>query len=435
MLKNLKQKYNNNKELLWIAVFSGVSSFIKIITSFITGKAIAVYTGTNGMAMIGQLQNFINLILQVSTGAASNGITKYVAQYHKTDTAKTTEIIRTGVAILVWCSLVVAFANFLFCFKLAEWLLNDERFFYIFIVLGITIILFAYNNLILAVLNGLGLYKVLFKVNILSNFVGMLFTAILSYWYGLTGALLAIATAQSVVFVYTFWAVKGEFFVQYINPILKASKANIKLLVMFSLMAITSAVVVPLSQLYIRNYIIETHGTHQAGLWEALNRISGLILVFVTLPLNTYYLPKISATNNYQEIKQEVIKVFILLSFILVVMLSTIYLLRVFLLKLLFSSEFLPMQDLFVFQFIGDYIKIISWILCIILIAKAKTTVFIVTEIFTAFLHCVLNVYFINKIGVQGAQIAYSVTYFVYLVILLVYFFIAYQGKRTKAVN
>jgi O-antigen/teichoic acid export membrane protein len=432
VLEKFKQKYDNNKELFWIAILSGISSFIKIVTSFISGKAIAVYTGTNGMAMIGQLQNFINLILQVSTGAASNGITKYVSQYHKTNAVKSIEIIRTGVAILVWCSTLVALVNFVLCKQLAIWLLNDASFYYIFLVLGVTIILFAYNNLILAILNGLGLYKTLFKVNILTNFIGMLFTAVLSYWYGLEGALLAIATAQSLVFVYTIWVVKGEVFVQHIKPVFKANKVNVRLLVMFSLMAITSAIVVPVSQLYIRNYIIQTHGTHQAGLWEALNRISGLILVFVTLPLNTYYLPKISATHSYQEIKKEVVKVFWLLSAILIAMLTSIFLLRVFMLKLLFSSEFLPMQDLFVFQFVGDYIKIISWIFCIILIAKAKTTVFIITEVFTAFLNCVLNVYFINKIGIQGAQVAYTVTYFCYLVILLAYFYVAYHRKQPE---
>ncbi len=430
LLSKFKLKYQNNKDLFSITILSGVSNLIKIITAFITGKAIAIYTGTNGMAMIGQLQSYINLILQISTGATSNGITKYVAQFHKTEAEKSNLIIRAGTTILVCCSLIVALVNLIFCVQLAQMLLNDATYFYVFLVLGFTIILFAYNNLVLAVLNGLGLYKRLISVNIFTNILSMVFTAALSYLFGLTGALITLATSQSVVFGYTFFAVRKEDFIQYIKPVFKTDTKNVRLLVMFSLMAITAAVVVPSSQLFIRNYIIETHSTHQAGLWEALNRVSGLILAFVVVPLNTYYLPKISATENFLDIKREVIKISSLLSVVLIALLVGVYFMREFLIRLQFTDEFLPMKDLFAVQFVGDYIKILSWILNIILLAKAKTIIYIINETFTAFLHCALCVYFINRMGsASGAQVAYATTYFISLLFLAMYFYLAYKRR------
>jgi len=43
--------------------FVAISTGIKIITLFIISKMIAIYVGPAGLAIIGQLQNFVSIVL------------------------------------------------------------------------------------------------------------------------------------------------------------------------------------------------------------------------------------------------------------------------------------------------------------------------------------------------------------------------------------
>ena len=58
-----------------------------------------------------------------------------------------------------------------------------------------------------------------------------------------------------------------------------------------------------------------------------------------------------------------------------------IYVLRDIAILILFTEEFMPMSDLFFYQLIGDIFKIASWLLGYLMIAKAMTRIFIITEI------------------------------------------------------
>jgi PST family polysaccharide transporter len=77
-------------------------------------------------------------------------------------------------------------------------------------------------------------------------------------------------------------------------------------------------------------------------------------------------------------------------------------------------------RDLFAIQLVGDVIKVISWLYAYPMLAKKATKYFIGTEIFFGFTWVLLSIFFINKHGVSGANIAYAVNYFFYF--LFVFF-------------
>lgn len=52
--------------LIKTSVLSAIATIIQVISGFIVTKVIAVYVGPAGLAIIGQLQNFINLVLLAS---------------------------------------------------------------------------------------------------------------------------------------------------------------------------------------------------------------------------------------------------------------------------------------------------------------------------------------------------------------------------------
>jgi PST family polysaccharide transporter len=190
----------------------------------------------------------------------------------------------------------------------------------------------------------------------------------------------------------------------------------------YSLMAIVTAATVPVSQLLVRSFIINHLSLNDEGLWEGMNRISGMYLMVITTSLGVYYLPKLAELKTQTELRYEILKVSKLFIPLLLFGSLSIFMLRDFIIKLLFSSDFYGMKNLFLFQLIGDFFKISSWLLAYNMVAKSRTKLFISTEIIFSLSFILLSMFFINILEIKGVTVAYAINYLIYFVIMIVIF-------------
>ena len=94
-----------------------------------------------------------------------------------------------------------------------------------------------------------------------------------------------------------------------------------------------------------------------------------------------------------------------------------------FLLKtVLFTKEFMPVSELFVWQLIGDFFKALSLILGYQFFAKKLTKAFIITEILSLTILWFSSTYLLSIYGIEGIVIAHAFTFFMYFVVLGIYF-------------
>ena len=266
--------------LIKTSVLSAIATIIKIISGFVINKVVAIYVGPSGLAIIGQLQNFMELIITFSNGAITNGVVKYTAEYQTIEQKQ--RIFSTSIIISFVCSLLISIFLFGFSEYLSEFILKDVQYSSVFVVFGATIFLFALNTVFMSILNGQKEIKKYILVNIAGSIFSLFFTSFLIMQLNLMGALYALVVNQSVIFFVTLSFVlksswfKFEYFIQGIDKesLLKLSK--------YSLMAITSALTVPVSHLMIRNYIGENLGWDNAGYWQGIWYISTMYLMLVT---------------------------------------------------------------------------------------------------------------------------------------------------------
>ncbi|WP_312351325.1 O-antigen translocase [Empedobacter sp.] len=415
------KKILHSNELLKVFSFTGLSTLIKLLTSYITVKVVASIVGPSGIAIIGQLQNFVSIITTLGAGGINNGVVKYVSEY-KDDTSFIKKIIGNGFRITVLFSSVVGGLVLFMSFFLSKWILLDSELYYVFMFLGLSLILMSINNFFISILNGYKEFKKYVIVNIITSVVGLFFTLILVYFLHLPGALIANVTYQSVILFVTIYFVRKSVWFNQIYLWNKFDINIVKNFLSYSLMALVTAATAPVSQLFIRGYLIKKYSITAAGYWDAMNRISGLYLLFVTTSLGVYYLPKLSEIKSEKLLKNEVLKTYRLVLPIVFLSLIIMYFLKDFIISILFTKEFYPVKNLFSWQFLGDFFKIASWILAFIMVAKSKTKAFIITEIVFSLSIILLSYYFINFNGVVGATQAYFVNYFLYFIIMLIYF-------------
>lgn len=147
-----------------------------------------------------------------------------------------------------------------------------------------------------------------------------------------------------------------------------------------------------------------------------------MYLMLVTTSLSVYYLPRLSEIQDNLELKKEILNGYKIIMPIVIALALAIYVLREFVVYIAFSDKFLPMLELFKWQLIGDVIKIASWLLGYLMLAKAMTKVFIYTEIGFSVLFVLLSIVFIDSFGLVGITYAFSVNYFLYLIMMILIF-------------
>jgi PST family polysaccharide transporter len=187
-------------------------------------------------------------------------------------------------------------------------------------------------------------------------------------------------------------------------------------------MALITAIFLPLVTIVIRNYIIDNIGMKEAGYWEGMNRISNYYLMFVNSLLALYILPRFSEINKIKEFRKEVLNFYKTLMPAFGIGLVLVYLFRDFIISIIFSNEFRPMEDLFLWYLLGDFVKVLSVVIAYQFLAKKMFWHYMITEVFLVLLIYFSSIYFIDLYGLRGATIAHFVTYLFYFGVILLIF-------------
>lgn len=402
------------------SILSAISTIVKLASGLVINKVVAVYIGPAGIALIGQFQNFLGIITTVGNGAINSGVTKYVAEYNEEEQRRE-DVISAALKIVLIFSLSIGVIVFLGSSFLSEWILKTKEYSMVFKVLGVSLVLIGLNTVLLSIINGMKEIKWFIAINVSSSLLSLLITSILTIKYQVFGALLSMVIVQSLILAITL-----PIAVKKLNIKLsfrkKVSKVYYRKLFGFSLMAIVSVIAVSVTQLLIRNHLIVKFSIEQAGYWQSVWMISSMYLMILTTAFSTYYLPKLSELQKREELRKEIISGYKIIIPFVIISAASIFLLRDFIIQVLFTSEFLEMRSLFAFQLIGDFFKMASWTLAFLMIAKAMTKTFIITEILFAFLFYALTVLFTQKYGLAGVTYAHALNYFLYLVVMLYLF-------------
>lgn len=408
-------------ELVKTSALNGIANIVRILTGIISNKIVAVYLGPSGIALLGQFNNLTSIAMSFSTLGINSGITKYTAEYFDNHTARR-NILSTGFAVTVIASVITSIVIYIARGHLSQSLLHSAAYSSVFGWLSLTLILFAVNAYLNSVLNGYKEFKKIISVNITTSIIGLIIAIVLVVKYGLYGAFIGAILSQTLVcFITIVFILKCKWF-RLGNFLSGIHKENLVKLGKFSLMAFTSLFAITFIQLQIRNYIISSISIQDAGYWQGVTRVSDIYLTFITTTLAIYYLPRLSEIKKNDELKQEIKKGYMFLLPLTIVSTVIMYCFRSLIVDTLFAKSFSPMVMLFPMQLLGNIFKISSWLLGYVIIAKAMTRVFIITELVSGISFYILTRCFVARYGVVGATYSYAVNYLIYMIVLSVIF-------------
>lgn len=414
--------YINSNVLVKVAWLNSATVLTKIVAGFLTTKFIAIFIGAEGLALIGNLRSFFTTIQTFATVGFYNGIVKYIAEF-KNDALKLSKTISTTYYLGFITTILVSFL----CFYNAEFI-NDllfsveYDFAYVIKIMALAIPFYSLNMFCFSIMNGFSKYRILLIINIIGQIMGLSVTLLLIWKNNIDGALISVVISPSLIFLITLVGILNR---RNLTDQIKVSNVDfkwIKKLGPFTLMAIVSGIALPLVTIAIRNYIIGSEGMKDAGYWEAMNRISTYYLMFVNSIMALYFLPRFAEIDNKKEFKNEVFSFYKTIAPIFGLGLLIIYLLKPFIILIFLTEDFETVKNLFGWQLLGDFFKILSVVIAYHFIAKKMYWYFIVTELFLVFVTYFTSLYLVDMFGVVGANMAHFVGYVMYFIIILLIF-------------
>lgn len=414
--------YINSKVLVKVVWLHSATVVTKIVAGFLTTKFIAIFIGAEGMALIGNLRNFLTAVQSFATVGLYNGVVKFIGEF-KGNVNKLSKVLSTAYYI----GFCVMFLISLLCYFNAETINNlifSERYNYAYVIriLAIALPFYTLNLFCFSIMNGFAKYKFLMIINIIGQIMGLCVTLLLIWQDNIDGALISVVISPSLIFLITVVGIVNR---QNFVSQLKVKNIDFGILKKFSpfaLMAIVSGFALPLVMIGIRNYIISVEGMEAAGFWEAMNRISVYYLMFVNSIMTLYFLPRFQEIDNKKEFRREVFDFYKTMIPVFALGLLTIYLLRSFIIAIFLTDEFARVEELFGWQLLGDLVKVLAIVIAYQFIAKKMFVHFIITELFLLVTLYATSIYFVDMFGVKGANIAHFVSYIMYYIIILIIF-------------
>ncbi|MBT8245466.1 MAG: O-antigen translocase [Winogradskyella sp.] len=418
------KKFNNYINSIVLFNVANLNSFtigIKIIAGLLISKFIAIFIGAEGLALIGNLSNFLKAIQSFSALGFYKGMVKLISEF-KEKKQKLSEVLSTAFYVGFLSTMLAAFLSYYFANSINTFLFGNIDYVYVIEILAFILPLYIINAFCFAIMNGHSKYKFLLIINIIGQIGGLLITLLLIWQDKIDGALVAIVITPALMFLITLVGILFRTsLVQYVKITSVSSKILSKLSP-YSIMAITSAVALPLVMILIRNYIINEIGLREAGYWQAMNRISDYYLMFVNSLIALYLVPKLSNIYTKRDFRIEVIAFYKNLMPYFGGLLLLMYLLRKFVVRLIFSEEFLPTESLFMWQFLGDFIRVLAMVIAYQFLAKKMFSHFIILEIFLFVILYFSSIYLIDVFGLEGAVMGHFLTHLLHLGIVILIF-------------
>jgi len=384
-------------------------AFVQLACSFVSVKLTAVYLGPSGLALIAQFNNFMSLGQSVVGTGLDTAAGRLTAEYSQ-DSERRRRLLGTIGRFGLWLGLPTAAVIAATSPWLAEWLLHDRAYAWVFVLGALSVLASILNSILLGALSARGDITRVVISNIIATIVGVSVYAPASIRWGVTGGLGASATVYVFSVLITLVLIRRSPLVSLRDLAGPFDRVEARRIAGFYPMLIVHAVMTPLSLLLIRQHVASTLSLEAAGLWQACWRLSETYLLIVTMSVTTQFMVRLGeASRSAERLRAEMMKTLSHAVGATAALALVIYLLREQIVRFLFSHAFLPVAELMPTQLLGDLFKITGFICGYVLVATMRSRWYIATQIVVPMVFILLASFLGARMGVPGVTLAYVV--------------------------
>ncbi|SFN51452.1 antigen flippase [Izhakiella capsodis] len=410
------------------SMWTACSTLVKILAGLVVIKLLAVEYGPQGVGLAGNFRQLITVLGVLAGAGIFNGVTALIAE--RQQQPETLCAVTGGASAMVLSfSLLLAGLFLLFATPISLALFGRQDYAGVIRIVALLQVGIAWANLMLSILKGYRDARANALTLIIGSVAGVLAWLSCHWLGGYRGALVGLAMVPALVALPASWLVfrRGYFPWRYLRP--RWQPDVVITLGKYTLMAVITAATLPVAWIVMRNQLATQAGWGQVGLWLGVTSISDAWLQFITASFSVWLLPTLARLQDKAAISREIGRTLLFVLPLVTGVACLVWLLRDVAIWLLFTPQFLPMRDLFIWQLPGDVLKVGAYVFGYLVIAKAALRLYILTEVSQFALLLGFSHWLIPLHGTRGAAQAYMATYIVYFA-LCVGAFLIYRFRK-----
>jgi O-antigen/teichoic acid export membrane protein len=396
------------------SLFGGVQVF-NIIIAIIKSKIIAVLLGPAGLGVMGLLNSTLGLVSSLTNFGLGTSAVRDIAAANECGNQNRINKVVTVFRRLVW---ITGLLGSVFTFILSPWLslltFGNKEYTVAFMWLSCSLLFNQLASGQKVMLQGMRKLKYLAKANMLGSFIGLVISAPLYYYYRLDGIVPAIIlTAIFLLGISWYFGrkIKIEQIIVTPKETVFEGKGMLKMGFMLSLSGLISMG----ASYIVRVFISNTGSLEDVGLYSAGFAIIGTYVGLVFTAMGADYYPRLSgvAHNNKKGnlvINQQAEIALLILAPILAIFLIFIN----WIVILLYSTKFIPINEMILWAATGMYFKAVSWSIAFILLAKGASKLFFWNELIVNIYMLGFNLLGYHLYGLNGLGISFLIAYVLY---------------------
>jgi O-antigen/teichoic acid export membrane protein len=396
------------------------SSVLTVLVGLVTSKTWALIGGPSALAELGLLVALLGICSLVASVGLGSGLVKFGAAALAEGDLERVDALRHGawsLQFIFW--FICAFVLFLVRTLVARWSLGSEQAGFKVVVIVVALWFALATALHTSTLNAFHRVPELARSNVMVVFISSLIGIVILGWFGLAGVVWGVL-AGSI----SSWLVVRTFVLRVVGPTMVYKKNQVFLaamsLVHFGIPVMLSLLAGQFVQFALPSLILHELGYDEVGYYRVASTISVSYLGFLTNAMGQDYFPRLSALQNDSEVQDVMNRQHQLIMTICLPVILCVLWLAPILVPLITSPAFLPSVRVLEWQLAGDVLKLSSWVMAYVVLARAGSGWFLLTEILAGLVNFVTNFYLMHFFGLPGLGIAYVITYGVYWGIIAV---------------
>lgn len=413
-------------------LFSGVQVY-QIVIQVIRSKFVAMLLGPGGMGITALLRSTTDLVSATTNlGLRTSGVKSIASARLEADT----ERLEKTMAVLRKLILITGILGTMICAVLSPlWShqsFGNSDYIWSFAAVSLVILFEQFNQGELALLQGLQQRRMLARANVIGQTLGLTLTIPLYYIWGVKAIVAVLVLSSLLTLCITSFYVR-KIHVRRVHvtfkEVVSLGREMMKLGFLLSIQQLLSQG----STYLVRNYVSQTGGIDQVGLYSAGITMISMYLGLVFTAMATDYFPRLAVTKSTEEMSDAIRSQaeIALLLFAPIIIAFVVFIKPV--IFILYSDKFIPIEGMLYWAMAGTLVKAMAWSLSYSLLAKTSAKVFFINEVIAIIISFTCNMFGYIFFGLTGFGISVVVTYLLYFIQLLLvthHFFEFKFGKK-----
>jgi PST family polysaccharide transporter len=411
---------NSYRTALKSTTIIGGASVVTILCSIIRGKFAAVLLQTEGVGLMGMY----NAITTTLATAASIGMNNSgVRQIAEAAGAHAEEVVaRTGLALRRLCLLLGLGGSallVLLAWPISWWSFGNAEHVTSLALLAPVVFCTVVFGGQTALLQGLRRIGDVARLNVWGAVAGTALGVPFLFWWlerGIVPLLLLVAVTAALA----SWWYARRVRLDSVSLSWRETWVIARQLLNLGTAFMVSALLGSLVAWLTRTIVWRQLGEDPAGQYQAAWALSGMYVGFILQAMSTDYYPRLTAAANDRSALNRLVNEQVEVSFLLAVpgIIATLALAPV-ILHVFFSREFYPAADVLRWQMLGVLLRVASWPLGFVILARNNSRVFLWTEVAMNGVHITFVWLGCRWFGLAGSGMAFFGVYLLHWVLMI----------------